>query len=315
MTADAGRSYDRVLRRHRELLSRVADGTLDPEVVQRGFQAYLQQQSTGSTRELVEASVGLLTGLLYTEAKYREAMLDGLLPPDEPIPPPPSPASIDVTNWFQTLANYGSVQSARSVARQQRLVERIASGELSVAQLDRHGRAYVTNQAPKFVAEMVELGLAFARQMQRSSTALAEGLYDDVLGADADGAGGADAALVMDLEGVAGATVVSHIEVENSRDTPADIVCTLSPFVSRDTGRGVVAGVIEPARCVLPAGTSREIAVRVVLDPAVFAPATDYFAMLRVAGAGDREMIVQLIVRAVSVDAAIGAAEDVAAAL
>ena len=214
LTADVGRSYDRVLRRHRELLSRVADGSLDPGVVQVGVQSYMAQQAGSSTRELIEASVGLLAGLLYTEAKYREVMLEGLLPADEPIPPPPSPSSIDIANWFQTLASYGAVQSARSVARQQQLVERISSGALSVAELESNGKAFVTTQSPKFVAEVVGLGMAFARQMQRSSAAMAEGLYDGVLGADPDAEDSADAALVMELQGLVGSTVESQVEVE-----------------------------------------------------------------------------------------------------
>ncbi len=300
MSADAGRNYDRVLRRHRELLDRVANRTLDPDAVQRGFQAYLQQQAAASTRELVEASVGLLTGLLYIEARYREAMLDGLLPAEDPIPPPPSPVSVDLSNWFQMLASYGAVQSARTVARQQKLVERIASGEVSVAQLDQRGRTYVSAHAPKFVADVVELGLAFARQMQRSSAALADGLYDGVLGVDPDDMS-ADAALVMELQGASGATVEARVEVENSRDTVAEITCALLPFVSRATGAGVAAGVVEPMRFVLAPQTSRELVVHVTLDPAVFSPGTDYFGMLRVSGAGDREMLVQLVVRAADV--------------
>jgi hypothetical protein len=298
LTADVGRSYERVLRRHRELLGRVADGSLDPGAVQADVQSYMVQQAGSSTRELVEASVGLLAGLLYTEAKYREVMLEGLLPADEPIPPPPSPASIDLANWFQTLASYGAVQSARSVARQQQLVERISSGELSVAELEQHGKTFVSAQSPKFIAEVVELGLAFARQMQRSSAAMAEGLYDGVLGADPDGTEADDGSMVMELQGMVGSTVESWVEVENSRDMPADIECTLAPFVSRDTGRAVSAGVAEPARCVLTVGESREIAVKVRLDGDVFAPGVDYFGMLRVTGAGARELIVQIVVRA-----------------
>ncbi len=298
LTADAGRSYDRVLRRHRELLTRVADGSLDPGVVQAGVQSYMAQQAGSSTRELIEASVGLLAGLLYTEAKYREVMLDGLLSPEEPIPPPPSPESIDIANWFQTLATYGAEQSARSVARQQQLVERISSGALSVSELEDHGKSFVTAHSPKFVAEVVGLGLAFARQMQRSSAAIAEGLYDGVLGTEADAEDGANAALVMELQGFSGSTVESCVEVENTRDVPSDIECALTSFVSRETGRGVSAGVVDPARCVLTVGSTREIAVRVTLDPAVFSPGVDHFGMLRVAGAGEREMIVQIIVRA-----------------
>ncbi len=309
LTADVGRSYERVLRRHRELLTRVADGSLDPGVVQAGVQSYMAQQAGSSTRELIEASVGLLAGLLYTEAKYREVMLEGLLAPEEPIPPPPSPDSIDIANWFQTLATYGAAQSARSVARQQQLVERISSGALSVSELENHGKSFVTSHSPKFVAEVVGLGLAFARQMQRSSAAIAEGLYDGVLGTDPDAEGGADAALVMELQGFPGSTVESGVEVENTRDVPAEIECTLTPFVSRETGRGVSAGVVDPARCVLTVGTTREITVRVTLDPAVFSPEVDYFGMLRVAGAGEREMIVQIIVRASEMVEAVKGAE------
>lgn len=258
----------------------------------------MAQQASSSSRELIEASVGLLAGLLYTEAKYREVMLHGLLPTDEPIPPPPTPSSIDIANWFQMLASYGAVQSARSVARQQQLVERISSGALSVAELESHGKSFVATQSPKFIAEVVELGLAFARQMQRSSTSMAEGLYDGVLGADPDAEDSADAALVMELQGLVGSTVESVVEVENAREVPADIECTLTPFVSRETGRGFSAGVVDPVRCVLTVGESREIAVRVTLDREVFAPGVDYFGMLRVTGAGAREMIVQIVVQA-----------------
>ena len=91
---------------------------------------------------------------------------------------------------------------------------------------------------------------------------------------------------------------------------PADIECTLTPFVSRETGRGVSAGVVDPARCVLTVGAMREIAVRVTLDPDVFTPGVDYFGMLRVAGVGEREMIVQIVVRGtalVGVGAGVGA--------
>lgn len=307
LTADVGRSYDRVLRRHREMLDRVADGSLDPQVVQEGMRSYLAQQGGSATRELVEASVGLLAGLLYTESKYREVMLDGLLPADEPIPPPPSPASIDLANWFQVLASYGAVQSARSVARQQQLVARIASGALSVGQLEAHGKSFVATQSPRFVAEVVELGLAFARQMQRSSAVMAEELYDGVLGAEPEAGDGADAALVMELLGAAGSTVQSQVEIENSRDLPAEISCTLTPFISRATGRGVVAGSVEPARFVLTAGTAREIAVRVTLTEGVFTPGVDYFAMLRVTGAAEREMIVQVVVKATAHHASVAA--------
>lgn len=298
LTADAGRSYDRVLRRYNELLARVASGELTPESVQNDFRLYFQEQSTSSTRELVEASVGLLAGLLYVEAKYRETMLDGLLPPDGPIPPPPSPSSIDVTNWFQALARYGAEQSSRAIARQQRLVERIASGELSAETINEHGRRYLAVHAPRFVGDVVELGLKFARDMQRSSAGLAEGLYDRVLGPEPVASGAPDSALIVDLRGESGSVVGAEIEVENARAVGADVRCSLSEFVSRASGETIVAGDVTPARFTLAPGETRDVAVRLSLDRTAFKPGTDYFGVLRVAGAGEREMIVQLIAHA-----------------
>lgn len=298
LAGDAGRMYDRVLRRYNELLARVASGSLKPEEVQHEFRAYAEEQSATSTRGLVEASVGLLAGLLYVEAKYREAMLDGLLPPDGPIPPPPSPESIDVGTWFTTLSKYAAEQSARSIARQQRLVERISAGEVTAEMINEQGRKYLAEQAPHFTNEVVELGMTFAAQMQRSSTQLAEGLYDRVLGPDPESVAAAEPAPIVNLHGASGSGASAEFVVENTRTVPAHVVCSVSTFVSRATGQAVAAGEVVPSRFTLGPGESRDVAVRVALDREVFAPSTDYFGILRIAGAGERETIVQLIAHA-----------------
>jgi hypothetical protein len=301
LAAEAGRGYDRVLRRYNELLTRVADGDLSPEDVQNEFRAFLQDQSTTSTRELVEASVGLLSGLVYIEARYREAMLEGLLPHEGMVPPPPSAADVDVANWFDTLSKYAAEQSARGVARQQRLMERIAAGEVTVDRINDQSKRYLAESAPHFMGEVVELGLKFAGQMQRSSTTMAEGLYDRILGAEPDVR--AEFAPILDLRGASGEGVTAEFVVENTRRVPADVICSLSDFVSRSTGTTVTAGDIFPSRFALAPGEARDVSVRVALVPDVFAPATDYFGMLRIAGVGERETIVQVIVHADAVEA------------
>lgn len=297
LAADAGRGYDRVLRRYNELLTRVSNGELAPENVQTEFRAYIQEHAATSTRELVEASVGLLAGLLYVEARYREAMLDGLLPHEGVIPPPPSPQSVDVANWFETLAKYAADQSARGIARQQRLVERISSGEISAERINEQGKKYLADHAPHFINDVVELGMKFTSQMQRSSSSLAEGLYDRVLGAEQVEAH-AEAAPILDLRAALGDSAIVDFVVENTRTVPADVVCSISSFVSRATGQSVAAGEVLPARFTLAPGDARDVSVRLSFDPTSFVPATDYFGMLRIAGAGERETIVQLIARA-----------------
>jgi hypothetical protein len=296
LTADAGRTYDQALRRYNELLGLVATGKLRPEQVQAEFRDYLQERGSTSTRELVELSVGLLAGLLHLEAKYREALLEGLLPADSPIPPPPQPSSIDLTNWFQMLSKYAVEQSARSVARQQQLVERIASGAITPERMQEQGRRYLESHAPLFTGEVVELGLGFVSRMQRSSTSFTEGLYDRLLGPEVEAP---ETALIVELRGVSGSTASAEIEVENTRAEAAQIVCAVSEFVSRTRGHAFVSGAeVAPARFALAPGEARDVTVSLPLDRTLFNPGVDYFGILRIAGARDREMVVQLIARA-----------------
>jgi hypothetical protein len=302
LAAEAGRGYDRVLRRYNELLTRVADGELSPEDVQADFRAYLTEQAATSSRELVEASVGLLAGLVYIEARHREAMLEGLLPHDGVVPPPPHASGIDAANWFDTLSKYAAEQSARAVARQQRLMERIASGEVTVDRINEQSQRYLAESSPHFTGEVVELGMKFAGQMQRSSASLAEGLYDRILGAEAERR--AETAPILDLRGSSGESVTAGFVIENTRLVSADVVCSMSDFVSRSTGEIVAAGEVMPSRFELRPGEVRDVSVYVALDREQFTPATDYFGMLRIAGAGERETIVQLIAHADPVEAA-----------
>jgi hypothetical protein len=297
ISSEAGRTYGRSLRRYNELLERVASGALVPQQVQSEFRAYLEEQSLTSTRELVEASVGLLAGLLHVEAQHRESLLDGLLPREGPVPAPPDPATVDVTTWFQALSRYASEQSARGIARHQRLVERIGAGEITAKEVQAHSQRYLEAEAPRFIDEVVELGMTFASRMQRSSTTLADGLYDRLLGPDSEGLPVRMPPLVVDLRGAAGSVVTAEIVVENTRTEAAAVACHLSEFISREQS-AVPAGDVAPSRFTLAPGESRDVVVTVPLDDTRFSPHVDYFGLLRVAGAGEREMVVQLIARA-----------------
>lgn len=319
LAAEAGELSARSLRRYQALLERVARGELQPDQVQKQFQEYLQAQATSSTRELVESSVGLLAGLLYVEARYREALLEGLLPPDSPIPPPPSPAGADLPTWFQALSAYASEQSARGLARHQMLVERVSAGQIPAAQVQEHGRRYLETHAPGLLADVMDLGLGFVGRLQQSSSTFTDGLYDRVLGPDDRGSAAApEPPVCVDLRGPSGSVASADMVVENTRAEPAEVVCRTSEFAARAFGRRVRAALaVEPSRFTLAPGEQREVRLDLPLDPALFAPGADYVATLQIAGAGERELIVQLLAHAqpLPVDSARGAratATDVA---
>jgi hypothetical protein len=299
LAAQAGEISARSLRRYQDLLGRVARGELQPDQVQTQFQEYLQSQATASTREMVELSVGLLAGLLYVEARYREALLDGLLPPDAPIPPPPSPSGVDLPAWFQALSTYAGEQSARAVARHQMLVERVSAGQIPAARVQEHGRRYLETHAPAFLGEVMDLGLAFVGRLQQSSSSFTEGLYDRVLGPDDARPAEPEPPVCVDLRAPEGSVASAVIVVENSRAEAAEVVCRTSEFAARAFGRRVRAAlVVEPARFTLAPGEQREVHLQLTLDPSLFAPGADYVASLQIAGAGDRELIVQLLAHA-----------------
>jgi hypothetical protein len=255
LAAEAGQLSAWSLRRYQSLLERVSRGELKPDEVQRQFRDYLQEQAGASTREAVELSVGLLAGLLYAEAKYREAMLDGLLPSADAVPPPPSPSGIDLTNWFQALATYAAEQSARGMARHQQLVERVASGAVSAARVQEYTQQYLHTHSPEFLAEVMDLGLTFVGNLQRSSSTLAAGLYDRVLGPDDQGPSAPEPPILLELGGPAGSVVSSTVVVENTRAETADIACRVSEFTARAFGRRFRAPLdIDPPRFTLASG-------------------------------------------------------------
>ncbi len=304
LATEAGQTSVRMLRRYQDLLERVARGELKPEQVQKQFADYLQEQAGTSTRELIESSVGLLAGLLHVEAKYREAMLDGLLPLEGTVPPPPRPAGPDLVNWFQALSAYASEQSTRAIARHQKLVDRVASGEISSAQVQEHGRRFVEQQSPAFLGEVMDLGLNFVGELQRASSRLTDGLYARVLGPEQPASHQPEPPICVDLRGPSGADVSACIVVENTRKEPAHVVCDASDFAARAFGRRFHAALeIAPARFTLAPGEQQEVTLRLPLDPSLFAVGADYVATVQISGAGERELIVQLMARAEDAEA------------
>jgi hypothetical protein len=298
LTTEAGQIYARSLRRYQELLERVGRGELSPEEVQRQFRTYLQEYGPTSTRQLVELSVGLLAGLLHLEARYRDALLDDLVPPADPPAPPPSPSTVDVANWFQALATYATQQSARSMARHQQLVEGVANGQISSERVREQGRRFLDLHAPAFLGDVMMLGLTFVGGLQRSSAALADGLYDHVLGTE-DVQPSVEPPICVDLRARSGELASACIVVENSRLDAADVQCRVSDFARRSGGERFRAAVeVAPERFRLAAGEQRDVTIALTLDPVHFAVAVDYVATLLVSGAGERDLVVQLIARA-----------------
>ena len=299
VTDDARDLYARALRRYDELLRRVSSGELPADEVQRQFRDYLQQQAPASTRTMVESSVALLAGLLHLEAQYRDALVDGLVPAEAPPPPPPDPSSIDPATWYQALSRYAAELGARAQARNQRLVERVATGQVSAADVQQQGRRYLEQAAPHLLGEVMALGVDFVEQVQRASAAVSDGLYDQLLGPEPGDAPAPEPPLCLDLQGPAGSTVSTTLVFENARAAPATVTCRVSDFTARAGGARFAAPLdISPDRLALAPGQRGEVGVRLTLATPPFTPGDDYAATLIVDGVGESPRVVQILARA-----------------
>jgi hypothetical protein len=213
---------------------------------------------------------------------------------------------VDLTNWFQALATYTSEQGARALRRQQQLVERISSGQVTSAQVQQQGQQFLQAHSAQFLGDVIALGMHFVAQLHRNSSALTDGLYDRVLGPELHFNGNApgpasapEPPLCVDLRGTAGTMAAACIVIENTRAAPAQVECRASHFVPRSGGAplGVVLE-ITPARFTLPAGGQAEVDLRLLLDREQFETNADYAASLVVTGAGERELVVQVTAQA-----------------
>jgi hypothetical protein len=206
--------------------------------------------------------------------------------------------------WFQSLSAYATEQSGRAITRHQTLVNAVANGEIPAARVQEQGRLFLEQHAPELLDEVMQLGLNFVGRLQQSSATLTDGLYDRVLGPDRD-ASSPEPPVCVDLRGSSGSVVSSTFVIENTRSDPASVVCRASEFAARAFGRRFRAPLeIDPAQCTLAPGEHRDIRLRLSLDAAMFAPGADYVATLQISGAGERDVIVQLLARADSGTAA-----------
>jgi hypothetical protein len=87
------------------------------------------------------------------------------------------------------------------MARHQQLVERVASGTVSAARVQEHTQQYLQTHAPEFLADVMDLGLTFVGNLQRSSSTLAAGLYDRVLGPDDQGPSAPEPPIILGCAG------------------------------------------------------------------------------------------------------------------
>ena len=108
------------------------------------------------------------------------------------------------------------------------MVERVAAGAITPEQVKAQGERFLAQHAPEFLSDVMSLGLTFVGRLQQSSSALADGLYERVLGPDRDDSASVEPPVCVDLRAPSGGTASACIVVENTQAGPAEVVCRVS---------------------------------------------------------------------------------------
>ncbi len=295
-------SYVRAFTRAQELLARVYRGELEPQALQVRLAPFLQDLGPEFSRQLGGLSFELFRGLSEVQARYAEDFMRGLLGDGvAPAPSSPPPASADVKDWAQwnqALAGYALEQTKRAQSRYQQLLEKVANGEITPATIQEYSARFATDSGALLSRDSAELNTRFFEGLLRLNQQFTESLFDQLN----NGSGQPDdpmESLYLDFVGSPGATVSASLIVENTRAESADVCCRISEFRDADRKGSPFRAPLEvtPTDFRLRPGETRDVSLRLVLEPEVFVPGWNYSGTLLINKNG-QGIVVALAARA-----------------
>lgn len=274
MSADPSTDWtDRLQDRAGDALRRLVASMLDaqrvltqlpavtPQQLAQDVSRYWQTSVPGSYQHLADGGARYLARLGMVLATYSTAWLRDALPdhrlPGVGVPPraPAAPLGVEPQqwlSWYATCAAWSTQQQAWAARALTALREEVAAGSIGEQELQASAQRFLEDRLPNYLADVAELGMDLVTQGLAVTDQSIQDLAHTVLG------GVASADLVVDVQGPAGSTASTAVAIENNRDEPADVRCTV-----RSTGPHPVT--VQPTAFRLPAGRTKRISIQVTL--------------------------------------------------
>lgn len=235
--------------------------TVAPQQLGDNLSRYWQTYVPGTYQQLTDGGVRYLSRLAVVSAAYGTEWLAAALPDHRvtTLGPPPSvpasPTGADPQQWLRwyALCAAWSAQQQVWVGRAlTALREEIAAGSVGEEEMQASAQRFLEDRLPDYLADVADVGMDLVADGLAVADTSIHSLAHSVLGA------APTAELTVDVTGPAGTSARTPLAIENNRDEPADVRCTV-----KATGSHQVT--VEPDAFHLEAGRTRRINVRVGL--------------------------------------------------
>jgi hypothetical protein len=200
---------------------------------------------------------------------------------------PPDDAA-QFASLLQELTARSMGDQVRAMQRYRELLQDLAAGRVDPAALRARYDRLVSEQSAQLARDVSELGMRYYQSMLDLNRAYVDRLFDDLAvsagGAARPASDGGDAAppppqaVELTLRGRAGEDATASFVVENKRPEPAEVIFLVSDFAAVDDPAAAFRPQLDvtPPRFRLDPHEERDVALRIPLEPAQFAPGQSY---------------------------------------
>ncbi len=263
--------------------------TVAPQQLGNDLTRYWQTHLPGTYQQLADGGVRYLARLAVVSAAYSTEWLREALPRHRlaALGPPPAvpagPRGIDPQQWLRwyvLCATWSAQQQAWVGGALTALREEIAAGTIGEDEMQGSAQRFLEDRLPDYLADVADVGMDLVADGLAATDESIHDLAHTVLGS------APAAELTVDVTGPAGSNASTALAIENNRDEPADVRCTV-----RTTGAHQVT--VEPDAFHLGAGRTRRISIGVTL-PDIATDGPVVVGRVQVSGHGDAPLSVQV---------------------
>ena len=186
LTSKATSSYESVLGQCREVLEKVARGELAPTSLEDRLPQFLQVEGVEFYRRLSALSFEVFNELAELQAKSTSEFMCGLLGDSAartpPTPSPPTPPAAEAApdewkRWYQSVTAFLTEQNEDALSRYQILLEKVADGKLTPANVQEFSRKFMNERALVLSRDAGEVQMRFYEKLQQLNQEFVASLF------------------------------------------------------------------------------------------------------------------------------------------
>jgi hypothetical protein len=170
LTNKAASSCASLVAQWQELLEKVARGDLAPVTLQDRLPQFPQEEAAEFYRRLAALSFEIFNGLFELQRDSTNEFMGGLLgnsaavelsASSPPAPPAADAAPEEWTRWYQSVTAFITEQNEDALSRSQVLLEKVADGKLTPANVQEFSRKFLNERALVFSRDAGEMQMRF----------------------------------------------------------------------------------------------------------------------------------------------------------